>query len=165
MLATASPLPGYRRNVGIMLLNSQNWIFVGQRRDMPSAAWQMPQGGIDKGESPRQAALRELEEEAGTDKATILAESAGWLTYDLPEELRQKLWRGRWRGQSQKWFVMRFTGQDDDININTKHPEFSHWQWAPADRIVDMIVPFKRDLYQAVLGEFAELLAKTKVAV
>jgi putative (di)nucleoside polyphosphate hydrolase len=158
MLATQSPLPGYRRNVGIMLLNPQNHIFVGQRRDMPSAAWQMPQGGIDKGETPAEAAIRELEEEVGTAKATIMAESAGWLTYDLPEELRRKLWRGRWRGQSQKWFVMRFTGQDRDINIQTRHPEFSRWQWVAPQQIVELIVPFKRDLYQAVLDEFAELL-------
>lgn len=158
MLATPQPMPGYRRNVGIMLLDRQNRIFVGQRRDMPSAAWQMPQGGIDKGETPRQAAMRELGEEVGTDRATVLAESGGWLTYDLPDELRRKLWRGRWRGQSQKWFAMRFTGQDSDININTSHPEFSHWQWADAERIVDLIVPFKRELYLAVLEEFAPLI-------
>lgn len=162
MLATAAPLPGYRRNVGIMLLNPRNHVFVGQRRDMPSAAWQMPQGGIDKGETPREAALRELGEEVGTTQAVVLAESAAWLTYDLPEELRRKLWRGRWRGQSQKWFVMRFTGEDRDININTRHPEFSQWQWVPSDRIVDLIVPFKRELYRAVLEEFAELLKEEK---
>jgi putative (di)nucleoside polyphosphate hydrolase len=165
MLATASPLPGYRRNVGIMLLDPQNRIFVGQRRDMPSAAWQMPQGGIDKGETPAEAAMRELEEEVGTNKATIVAQSTGWLTYDLPEELRRKLWRGRWRGQSQKWFVMRFTGHDSDININTRHPEFSRWQWVAPDRIVDLIVPFKRELYRAVLEEFTELLKAPEATV
>lgn len=158
MLATAAPLPGYRLNVGIMLLDPQNRIFVGQRRDMPSAAWQMPQGGIDADEEPRTAALRELKEEAGTDRAQIIAESAGWLTYDLPEELRQRLWRGRWRGQSQKWFAMRFTGEDRDIDIDTADPEFSRWRWATADEIVDLIVPFKRDLYRAVLAEFAPVL-------
>ncbi|MGE0659137.1 MAG: RNA pyrophosphohydrolase [Reyranellaceae bacterium] len=160
MIASDTPPPGYRHNVGIMLLDRHSRIFVGQRRDMPSPAWQMPQGGIDKGETPPEAAMRELEEEVGTAKAVIVAESAGWLTYDLPPELRRKLWRGRWKGQSQKWFAMRFTGQDDDINIATKHPEFSRWQWAAADSIVSLIVPFKRDLYRAVLEEFAPVLAE-----
>ena len=158
MIATDLPQPGYRRNVGIMLLDPNNRIFVGQRRDMPSAAWQMPQGGIDEGETPSQAAMRELEEEVGTGEAMILAESAGWLTYDLPPDLRKKLWRGRWLGQSQKWFAMRFTGQDSDINIETSHPEFSSWQWAAPDSLVSLIVPFKRELYRAVLEEFAPLL-------
>ena len=160
MIATPTPPPGYRRNVGIMLLDAEGRIFVGQRRDMPSSAWQMPQGGIDRGESPRQAALRELKEEVGTDKAAVLAESPGWLTYDLPDELRRKLWRGRWRGQSQKWFAMRFLGRDSDINIATPHPEFSTWQWTTADRLVDLIVPFKRELYQAVLEQFAPIIAR-----
>ena len=148
----------YRPNVGIMLINPARRVFVGQRTDMPSDAWQMPQGGIDKGEEPRRAALRELREETGTDKAEILAESADWLTYDLPEELRRRLWRGRWRGQAQKWFAMRFTGIDADIDIATEHPEFSRWMWAPFDELVDRIVPFKRDIYRAVIDEFRPVL-------
>ena len=151
---------GYRPNVGIMLINAQRRVFVGQRLDMPSDAWQMPQGGIDKGEKPRRAALRELREEVGTDKALILGMSADWLCYDLPEELRQRLWRGKWRGQAQKWFAMRFTGSDADINIATDKPEFSRWIWAPFDQLVERIVPFKRDIYAAVVDEFRPLLER-----
>jgi putative (di)nucleoside polyphosphate hydrolase len=161
MIPTAEPLPGYRRNVGIMLINRDGLIFVGSRVDMPSDAWQMPQGGIDAGETPAQAAMRELHEEVGTDKAEIVAESAGWLSYDLPPKLQRKLWRGRWRGQSQKWFAMRFTGTDRDIDIATKHPEFGAWRWVEPGQIVDLIVPFKRALYRAVLQEFAGLLRPT----
>lgn len=160
MTPTPEPLPGYRRNVGIMLVNPAGLIFVGSRIDFASDAWQMPQGGIDAGETPAQAAMRELHEEVGTDKAEILGESAGWLSYDLPAKLRRKLWRGRWRGQSQKWFAMRFTGTDSDIDIDTKHPEFGAWRWVEPQQIVDLIVPFKRDLYRAVLEEFAPLLAR-----
>lgn len=154
MLRTDLPPEGYRRNVGIMLLNRAGEVFVGQRLDMAEEAWQMPQGGIDPGETPIVAALRELLEEVGTNKGQVLAESRGWLTYDLPEELRQRLWRGKWRGQTQKWFALRFTGQDSDINIATAHPEFSAWKWTPVDTVVDLIVPFKRPLYEEVVAEF-----------
>jgi putative (di)nucleoside polyphosphate hydrolase len=152
----------YRPAVGIMLFNREGKIFVGRRIDMPAglAAWQMPQGGIDPGETPRQAAIRELKEEAGSDKAEILAESRGWLCYDVPEELRKGfggLWGGRYRGQRQKWFAMRFTGEDGDIDpAATEHPEFDAWEWVMPGRLPDLIVPFKRQLYLDVLAEFRE---------
>ena len=153
----------YRPNVGIMLLNPAGLVFVGCRVDMPAglAAWQMPQGGIDPGETPRQAALRELKEEVGTDRAEILAETRGWHHYDLPREVAGGMWGGRFRGQRQKWFAMRFTGNDTDIQpANTRHPEFDAWEWVAPNRLSDLIVPFKRPLYQAVLAEFRELLAE-----
>ena len=124
-------------------------------------AWQMPQGGIDPGETPRQAALRELKEEVGTDKAEILAKSREWLHYELPEELRAQfggMWGGRYRGQRQKWFLMRFAGADHDIDLATEHPEFDAWEWVEPARLPDLIVPFKRQLYQDVLVEFREHL-------
>lgn len=161
VLCSPSPLTGYRRNVGIMLIGPQGRIFTGQRRDNSADAWQMPQGGIDKGETPRSAALRELEEEVGTSKAQVLRESAGWLNYDLPDEIAQRMWRGRWRGQTQKWFAMRFLGHDSDINIATAHPEFQVWRWMSADDMLAAIVPFKRDVYRAVCEEFADLLTGT----
>jgi putative (di)nucleoside polyphosphate hydrolase len=149
----------YRPCVGIMLLNRENRVFVAQRLDMKTEAWQMPQGGIDEGEEPRTAAFRELEEEIGTSRAEILAESAGWLHYDLPAELVGKLWKGRYRGQTQKWFAMRFLGEDAEIDIETETPEFSEWKWAMPERLPELIVPFKRALYRRVLDEFRPLLA------
>jgi putative (di)nucleoside polyphosphate hydrolase len=153
-------LPFYRPAVGIMLLNPAGLAFVGRRIDMPAglAAWQMPQGGIDPGETPRQAAFRELKEEVGTDKAEILAETEGWLHYDLPSDIASRMWSGRWRGQRQKWFLMRFTGEDADINPATEHPEFDAWEWVEPQRLADLIVPFKRPLYRDVLAEFREHL-------
>jgi putative (di)nucleoside polyphosphate hydrolase len=146
---------GYRPAVGIMLLNSRGEVFVARRRDMPTMpAWQMPQGGIDPGETPRQAALRELEEEIGTAKAEIVGESRGWLHYDLPVELAGSIWGERYRGQRQKWFVMRFTGRDSDINLATEHPEFDAWRWVAPSRLPELIVPFKRQLYLDILAEF-----------
>jgi len=140
-----------------MLQNRQREVLVGRRLDMPmSPAWQMPQGGIDLGETPRQAALRELKEEIGTDKAEIVAESRVWLKYDLPVELAGGMWGGRYRGQQQKWFVMRFTGSDDDINLATEHPEFDAWQWVASEQLPNLIVPFKRQLYIDILAEFRE---------
>lgn len=143
----------YRHGVGVMLVNDQGRVFVGQRIDTPGPAWQMPQGGIDHGETPPEAARRELWEETGTDKAEIVAETADWLTYDLPPDLAAKVWHGRYRGQKQKWFVMRFTGTDADIRIDGDHPEFSRWQWAEVDDLPSLIVPFKRDLYSQVIAE------------
>lgn len=147
----AEPPARYRRNVGIMLLNHQGMVFVGRRIDTEEHAWQMPQGGIDPGEEPAAAALRELAEEVGTGKADIVAETDGWLTYDLPPDLAGTLWRGKWKGQAQKWFAMRFTGVDTDIDIATSHPEFSAWRWAARDELATLIVPFKRPVYEAVL--------------
>jgi putative (di)nucleoside polyphosphate hydrolase len=148
---------GYRPAVGIMLLNGQREAFVAHRIDMPGMpAWQMPQGGIDPGETPSEAALRELREEIGTDKAEILAESRAWLCYDLPPDIAGAIWGGRYRGQRQKWFVMRFTGSDADIDLATEHPEFDAWQWAPSEQLPELIVPFKRQLYIDVLTEFRE---------
>jgi putative (di)nucleoside polyphosphate hydrolase len=148
----------YRPGVGIMLLNRDNEVFVARRIDLAAEAWQMPQGGIDPGEGPREAALRELKEEIGTDKAEILAESRGWLRYELPPALAGKVWGGRWRGQRQKWFAMRFTGRDADIDLATAHPEFNAWKWAPPRTLPELIIPFKRQLYVDVLAEFAAIL-------
>jgi putative (di)nucleoside polyphosphate hydrolase len=122
------------------------------------SAWQMPQGGIDPGETPRQAALRELGEEVGTDKAEILAESRVLHRYDLPSEIAGRMWGGRFRGQTQIWFAMRFIGKDIDINIKTEHPEFDAWRWVAADEWPELIVPFKRAIYVAILEEFREHL-------
>lgn len=146
----------YRPCVGVMLVNPAREVFVGQRIDSALAAWQMPQGGVEKGESPEAAALRELREETGvrSDLVSVLAESADWLPYELPHELVPKLWKGRFRGQKQKWFLMRFHGQDNDIDIDTDHREFSEWRWLPAEKLVQNIVPFKRDVYAAVMAEF-----------
>ncbi len=157
MSAPGTPPRPYRAGIGIVLLNDRGLVFVGRRSDTPGA-WQMPQGGIDRGETPREAAIRELEEETGTDKAELIAESRGWLSYDLPPQIAARVWRGRYRGQRQKWFVFRFTGADADIDLNTRHPEFDAWKWAPPGAITDRIVPFKRALYRALLEEFSEFL-------
>ena len=117
----------------------------------------MPQGGIDEGETPRQAALREMLEELGTDKAEIIAESKDWLTYDLPGEIIPKVWGGRFRGQAQKWFVLRFLGEDGDIDLETDHPEFSTWKWVDMAALPDLIVPFKREIYTRLVEEFSHL--------
>lgn len=152
------PGPEYRRGVGIMLLNRKGLVFAAERIDTPGA-WQMPQGGIDAGEDPRTAAHRELAEETGIERAAILAESAGWLCYDLPPELRGKVWQGRFVGQAQKWFAMRFDGVDADIRIGGAHAEFSAWQWIAPDRLPALIVGFKQPVYEAVLAEFAPAIA------
>lgn len=150
----------YRPCVGLMVLNAAGDVFVGQRNDRDSEAWQMPQGGVDKGEAPRDAALRELCEETGItrDLVEILGETAGWLPYDLPHALVPKIWKGRYRGQEQKWFLMRYKGTDDQVNIATEHPEFSNWRWQPVDQLLANIVPFKREVYAKVLTEFTPLL-------
>ncbi len=158
--ADTSALP-YRPCVGMMLANRSGLVFVGRRIDSKEGdAWQMPQGGIDTGEDARAAALRELEEETGItpDKADIIARAKQEHRYDLPEALAGSLWGGRYRGQEQSWFLARFTGEDSDINLATAHPEFDAWQWVEADRLVELIVPFKRLVYREVLAEFRELL-------
>lgn len=152
-----STLP-YRPGVGMMLVNAQNKVFVAKRIDTKAEAWQMPQGGIDAGETPEGAAMRELKEEVGTDKATIIATGKDWYYYDLPENLIPVIWGGRYRGQKQQWFVLRFTGTDADINIETSHPEFCEWKWVEGSVLPDMIVPFKRELYAALVKEFKDFL-------
>ncbi|MDD9991442.1 MAG: RNA pyrophosphohydrolase [Rhodospirillales bacterium] len=151
----------YRPCVGVLLFNARRQVFVGQRIDMVQEAWQMPQGGIDRGEDPRDTALRELEEETGVtpDKVEILAETREWLRYDLPPNLVSRVWRGRYRGQEQKWFAARFLGTDTDIDIDTQHPEFSDWRWSPVDEIATHAVSFKRALYEAVIAEFRPFLS------
>ncbi|HSR00430.1 MAG TPA: RNA pyrophosphohydrolase [Sphingomicrobium sp.] len=149
----------YRRGVGVMLLNSQGMVFVGARIDNTDEAWQMPQGGIDDDDEDEWAtALRELEEETGIAPHLIerLADCPERLKYDLPGELRSRLWGGKYVGQDQDWFLARFLGRDTDIDIATKHPEFREWKWVEPDLLPELIVPFKRDLYRRLLEEFAE---------
>lgn len=146
----------YRPCVGVMLANPRGHIFVAQRKDRDTEAWQMPQGGVDKGEKCRDAALRELEEETSVPAklVTIEAESAGLIRYDLPHDLVPNIWKGRYRGQEQKWFLMRFHGLDTQIDLETEMPEFTAWKWMPPDQLVANIVPFKRAVYEQVLKEF-----------
>ncbi len=150
----------YRRNVGVMMINAEGAVFVGQRSDRYKDAWQMPQGGIDEGEDPRTAALRELEEETGVlpSLVEIIAESETWLPYDLPHDVVPNFWGGRYRGQEQKWYLMRFLGSDDQVRIDTDHPEFSAWCWQPVEHLVEKIVPFKREVYARVVEEFEHYL-------
>jgi putative (di)nucleoside polyphosphate hydrolase len=149
----------YRPGVGIMLVNPHGHVFVGQRFDSVVEAWQMPQGGIDPGEDPFVAALRELEEETGVKGhlTSLIAETADWLTYDLPPELLGTIWKGRYRGQRQKWYALRFHGTDADVDLMAHaaagHAEFKSWQWAELERLADLIVPFKRDLYAQLVAE------------
>lgn len=151
----------YRKGIGIMLLNASDEVFVGQRADTPHDAWQMPQGGIEENENPQAAAFRELREELGTDNARILAETKTWLRYELPPEVLER-WgrRSRWRGQEQKWFVMRFLGTDAEIDIATAQPEFSAWKWIAIDRLPDVIVGFKKQLYADLVQEFGRFTSR-----
>ena len=141
-----------------MLINRDNLVLVAQRIDQVAEAWQMPQGGVDEGETPRQAALRELKEEIGTDRAKIIAETEEWVHYDLPRDLADKVWNGRFRGQTQKWFAMRFLGNDSDINLATAIPEFIEWKWTPLNNLIDVAVSFKRDNYAQVVAKFRHLI-------
>ena len=152
----AETLP-YRRGVGIMLFNAEGRVFVGQRLDRDDDAWQMPQGGIDEGESPAQAAMRELKEETGSGDAEIIGEARRWLSYDLPDGLRGKAWGGKYRGQTQKWYAMRFTGGDRDIDLDAGGtPEFEAWRWVDIGQLVGLIVPFKKAMYGQLVAELQD---------
>jgi putative (di)nucleoside polyphosphate hydrolase len=144
----------YRPGVGIVLLNARGDIFLGRRADIEEETWQMPQGGIKRGESPHEAALRELQEEIGTQNVDILAESNAWLFYDVPKELAERAWGTRFRGQRQKWFIMLFKGHDVEIGVGTAHAEFDAWRWAPPNELIALATSFKRQLYMNVIGEF-----------
>ena len=150
----------YRKNVGMVLINAKEHIFAGKRIDNNTDAWQMPQGGIDDGETPEVAAFRELSEETGLhrSKARLIGATSGWLSYDIPIELIPKLWNGQYRGQEQKWFAFEFLGQDSDINIGTEEPEFSEWAWKSKKDLLSSIVPFKVEVYQKVFSELGHLI-------
>lgn len=157
--ADIASLP-YRPAAGVMLVNRDARVFVAQRIDTTLEAWQMPQGGLDEGEDAEAGALRELEEETGISPAlvSVIARSRTELLYDLPPDLVGKLWKGRYRGQRQMWFLARFLGEDSQIDLNTPHPEFRAWKWAEPGELPDLIVPFKRALYENVLREFVHLI-------
>jgi putative (di)nucleoside polyphosphate hydrolase len=148
----------YRLGAGIMLVNRDGKVFVAARIDNPEDAWQMPQGGIDDGEEPWPGVLRELEEETGIAPRLVerIAEHPERLRYDLPDEWRDKLWRGKWKGQMQHWFLARFLGTDADVNLATRHPEFRAWKWVEPGELPELIVPFKRDLYRRLIEDFAD---------
>ena len=150
----------YRPNVGMMIINQKKEIFVGKRIDHPSNFWQMPQGGIDAQEVPSIAALREMEEEVGIkkNKVDLLTESKDWYYYSIPSDLAKTLWKGKYKGQRQKWFLYKFKGTDKDINIHTEHPEFSDYKWVTKDFLVPNIVPFKKKIYEKLLLEFKDYL-------
>ena len=150
----------YRRGVGVMLLNAEGHVFVGRRIDNRDEAWQMPQGGIDKGEDSWAAALREVEEETGIAPHLVgqIACHPQQLRYDIPEAIASRLWGGKWKGQLQDWYLARFLGTDADVNIVTEHPEFSHWKWVEPNLLPELIVPFKRDMYRAIVEGFGEWL-------
>jgi putative (di)nucleoside polyphosphate hydrolase len=156
----------YRPNVGAVLFNTDGLIFVARRADFPNAegpsgGWQLPQGGIDADEDPRRAVLRELAEEIGTDRVTIIGEHPDWLTYDLPPELLGIALKGKWRGQRQRWFALRFNGTDADIRLDADpHPEFDAWRWARLDELPSLAVPFKRDIYVVLAASFAQFATR-----
>jgi putative (di)nucleoside polyphosphate hydrolase len=148
----------YRLGVGLVLFNHDKKILIGQRIDSKMNGWQMPQGGIDNGETPSQAVLREMEEEIGTNKGKIISEAKNWYFYDIPKYIVPKLWNGQYKGQKQKWFLIEFTGTDGDIKIDTINQEFKEWKWSNIDELMEIIVPFKKTLYKAVIKEFEKHL-------
>ncbi len=150
----------YRRGVGVMLLNADNLVWVGRRIDNRDEAWQMPQGGLDKGEAPWAGALRELEEETGIAPRLVerIACHSQQLKYDIPDAIAMELWKGKFKGQIQDWYLARFLGEDEDVDIATEHPEFSHRQWVEPNLLPELIVPFKREMYRAILNGFEEWL-------
>ena len=149
----------YRKCVGMMILNTHKEILVGRRLDHPSGYWQMPQGGIDDNENPKEAVWREMLEEIGTNKAELIKISNQWINYDIPSETLKTLpWGDKYIGQTQKWFAFLFLGEDNDINVGTDNPEFSEWKWTRMNSIIDSIVPFKRDVYSKILEEFKDIL-------
>ena len=152
----------YRRGVGLILLNDKAEVFVGKRVDSVVEAWQMPQGGIEKSETALQSVTREALEEIGTNDISILLESENWYRYDLPLDLQDKLWGGKYIGQEQKWFLARYLGKDEDININTKRPEFIEWKWIPFNELKNIIVSFKQQLYKNLESEFGPIVEKLK---
>ena len=147
-----------RCGVGIVVLNSKNQVFVGKRKDNPFDKWQMPQGGVDPNESLLTAMKRELEEETSIKNFKVLKEFNQWLEYELPENLIGKIWKGKYRGQKQKWFIVRFTGQESEININTKYPEFIEWKWIDMNLLPNLIVDFKKHVYKDVLIELKKFI-------
>ncbi len=148
----------FRPCVGLVLINHDGLIFLGQRLDSNLDAWQMPQGGIDDGETPYQAGLREMMEEVGTNNVEFLGEMEEWLDYEIPDKLAKRLWDGKYIGQTQKWLAFRFLGKDEEININTKDPEFSTWKWEKANQALKLAVPFKKDIYKKVIEKYNEFL-------
>ncbi|KAJ4826837.1 Nudix hydrolase 26, chloroplastic [Turnera subulata] len=158
-----SPPEGYRKNVGICLINPSKKIFAASRLDIPDS-WQMPQGGIDESEDPKIAAMRELKEETGVSSAEVIAETPNWLTYDFPPQVRENLkqrWGSDWKGQAQKWFLLKFTGTDEEVNLlgdGSEKPEFGEWKWMSPEQIIDLAVDFKKPVYKEVLSTFAPYL-------
>ena len=150
-------MKSYRRCVGLVVINKDGLVFVGKRIDSNLNAWQMPQGGIENGESPRNAGLREMKEEIGTNNVKLIGEIDNWLNYDIPQKLSSKLWNGKYRGQTQKWLAFQFLGNDDEININTEDPEFKEWKWEEHKNLVNLAVPFKKDIYNKIIYEFSHL--------
>ena len=146
-----------RLGVGIVLLNQKNEVFVGKRIDNPKDSWQMPQGGVNQNENFLQAAKRELEEETGIKSVKLIKELDGWFKYDLPKYLLGKLWKGKYRGQKQKWFVMKFIGKTSEINVNTKNPEFSEWKWIELTNLPNIAVHFKKEIYKKIKEELNSL--------
>ena len=147
-----------RSGVGIVVLNKENKVFVAKRIDNPKNFWQMPQGGVDEGEDFLKAAYRELEEETSIKNVKLIKELDGTITYELPDRLLGLIWKGKYRGQKQKWFLMRFVGMDNEINIKTKHPEFLEWKWVELDKITDLVVDFKLDVYKEIEGKILKII-------